>query len=618
MRQQIQYWLIDSLWYNHPPRCGEMRFTTSVLLNHSMEGLRDVIVGEACDIRHFQLLNVVIEDILSNEEWNYDFKNQRKAPTRQVHSINDFDYAQVGEVKYIYELSRLYLLPMVAAYGIAKGDDFIIGRAIDIIKMWAGQNPFLGTVAWRSGNEVGIRAVNIIYFRSLLELYGWDCRELDRMLNPMMGLHYKFLLSHLSLYSSKGNHHLGEIAGLVAIAAAYDFSGRDKKLARLFNELQEETLRLIHPDGLNREQALRYQASYINLVVTSLQMAKSRGLRVKDDVRERVEKMYDMLDVLRVGRAVYFTFGDEDNAELLYPYFDKEYDEYESMMNDRCALFSKGKKAGSHYDMRNYLLFGDAGLKKYNEAQTETQTGEVYGLYPHSGYMVAKGRRLQLLFDVGEMGIKPMMGHGHSDILSFSLFVDGQPVIVDCGSYQYNVKYRKFRDYFHGVHSHNTISIDGLSQAEAGVGMFWLSYPEVTIDEYRETGEMVRCAAHHNGYVRKGMNVVHKRTVTDRKKDDEIVVEDMIAAREGHQGQMTLHFHPSVEVSHKGDSLLINGKVKVVNSLFAGGKLIRGDGETPMGWYSPRYDAIEPSVSFVLPLKVAKGENCYTTRISLQ
>lgn len=618
LRQQIQYWVVDSWWYRHVPRCNDIVFSASLLTDHSVGGLQDIVENSTCDIKRFRLLNVVIEDILNNREWNYDFKNDRRAPQRQVHSINDFDYEHTGEVKYVYELSRLYMLPMIAAYGIAKRDDSVIGKAIDIIKVWADRNPFLGTIAWKSGNDAGIRAVNIVYFRSLLDMYGWDSTELDKMLNPLMGLHKKFLESHLSLYTSKGNHHLGEIAGLVAIAAAYDFRGRDRKLACLTEELQEEVLRLIHPDGMNREQAMRYQGSYINLAVTSLQMAKSRGIQMDDAAMERVEKMYDMLDVFRIKRATYFNFGDEDNAELLYPYFDKEYDEYESMMNDRCVLFSKDKKAGAHYDIRNYLLFGDAGLKKFDEVRTETKEGEVYGLYPHSGYMVAKGRRLQLLFDVGEIGIKPMMGHGHSDILSFSLFVDGQPVVVDCGSYQYNVKYRKFRDYFHGVHSHNTVSIDGLSQAEAGVGMFWLSYPEVTIDEYRETEEMVRCTAHHNGYVRKGMDVVHKRTVTERKKDDEIVIEDSIVAGDDHRGQMTLHFHPSVEVSHRGDSLLIGDRVMVVNSLFVGGRLVRGDTEMPMGWYSERYDAIEPTVSFVLPFRIVKGDNRYTTRISLQ
>jgi hypothetical protein len=606
IKQQIQYRIIDKWWYTHLPSSKHFVFddTRAVMEHYSVEGLRDVITNTTGNIKNFRLLNTGIENIVSNNCWNYDFKNSIQGQKAFVHNIDDFNY-MLGEIKYVYELSRLYHIPILAAYAIAVSDGHLLRTIETQLHDWLEQNPFLGTTAWKSGNVVGIRAVNLVVYRLLLSLQNKDYIELDRFLSPLIELHYKFLISHQSLYSSKGNHHIGELAGLIAISTVYKFKDSHKVLLQqLLTELESETLRLIHADGFNKEQATRYQASYINLIVTVFRFAKLVGFEPSLEVMERIERMYTILDTLRIAKGEFFHVGDDDNAELIYPYFDKEYNVYESMLNDATVLFGSPKKVDYHFDLRNYILWGDDGVRKYKQALDENARKKLSKLYPDSGYFVVKDEHVTLLFDVGEIGIPPSMNHGHSDILNLLLYIDGIPILVDSGSYQYNTHYRKMRDYFHGVHSHNTISVDGLDQAKPSSGMFWLSNPQPTIIHYSEDADNPICEASHNGYQRKGLNVTHQRKIDYKKGDGLILIYDTLFLTERHEIAFYLHFHPMATVKHENSKLIINENITIENPFFEYGEIIKGNETIPLGWYSERYDAIEPTCSFVLRMKM--------------
>lgn len=606
VKQQIQYHIIDRWWYIHLPLSNNFVYNGEmpVMNKHSVEGLKKVILAAAGNIKKIKLLNSYIEDITANNYWNYDFKNKVQGQRVFVHKIDDFNY-DVGEIKYLYELSRLYHVPVLAAYAITTSNDYLLMNIEQQLYDWYKQNPFLGSNAWKSGNEVGIRAVNLIIYRALLSLSNRDCTDVDKLLTPLIELHYKFLISHFSLYSSKGNHHIGELTGLIAICTAYNFPEGLRALHFFFSELQAETLRLIHKDGFNREQATRYQASYINLIMVSFSLAKLRGFKPSDEVMERIKQMYVFLESFRIAPQEFFHVGDDDNAELIYPYFDKGYNVYESMLNDAVVLFGFQKETYYHFDLRNYILWGDEGLKKYEVAQKAERSEDVCKLYEDSGYFVVRDKRVLLLFDIGEIGLLPSMSHGHSDILNVILYIDKIPILVDCGSYQYNAHYKKMRDYFHGVHSHNTISVDGLDQAVSSSGMFWLSCPKTVILDYSGDKNHPMCIAQHNGYNRQNLHVTHQRKVDYSKERKEIWIYDTLLSEERHEISFYLHFHPDALVRHAEDKLIVNEKVTLWNSLFKQGQLKKGNDELPLGWYSERYDAIEPTYSFVLKVEMA-------------
>lgn len=601
IKQFIQYFYRDRKWAKKPPCQSAFRWRGTLDGRYSVEDLRDVVLHTFSDVHPFKLLNVIVPDIVAHDCWNYDAKNHLKGQQRFIHDINDFDYSQ-GEVKYMYELSRLYQFVPLVAYYIAGGDQEGILRLKTTLRQWYAQNPFLYNVAWKSGNVVGIRAVNLILFKSLLDLVDKD-DEFDHFFANLMELHYKYLQSHLSLYSSKGNHHIGELAGMIAIAATFDFKHADKQLQKYVDELQSEVLRLIYDDGMNKEQAVRYQASYINLIMMSLMFANQRGIRQTVQVDNRMQAAYAFLAAMKIRYKTFFQIGDDDDAQLIYPYPDRTYNIYESMLNDYGILYGQMLDEDYHFDLRNYMLLGADGLRKYQVGvKRHFEPVKAARLYNESGYYVYSDDRLNLLFDVGCIGLLPTMSHGHSDMLHFQLYCDGIPVIVDPGAYQYNVKYRKLRDYFHGVHAHNTIAVEDRDQAVLSSGMFWLSNPEVHVEACSEQVTDAYCRAYHTGYVRKDMQVVHHRSMS--VKQNTVTVVDELVGDSAHHCTYYLHFHPQVEVSLVDDQLVVEHKgrklVSIACGLFRKGRLVRGDAETPLGWYSPSYDNIEATTTFVL------------------
>ncbi len=606
--QQIQYRVTDRRWYAKPPVKGLFKFSDRIVsrTSWSVDGLRNVVLSTKGDIHRFPILNRVVDDIVNNTRWNHDFKTGVDGQTRFVHDIDDFDESS-GEVKYLYELSRMHQIPVLAAVAVATGDDKLLKLVESQLRRWSEQNPFLATIGWKSGNEVGIRAINLVYYRMIVALSGRETGMLDKFLDPLIELHYKFLKTHLSLFSSKGNHHIGELAAIIAICANYSFPGDQKTLENSFEELCSETLRLIHPDGFNTEQATRYQVTFINLIVTAFEMCRLAGFATPPQVRERIRAMYDFLDALKIDDRQFFHIGDDDNAELIFPYFDPEYDSYESMLNDRAVLFSEMREPASHFDLRNYLLFGDEGRSAFGNAPVRDRQTVVNRCFSDSGYFIYKDNDIQMLFDVGRIGLLPSMCHGHADILNLIVYINRRPVIVDCGSYQYNSRYRKLRDYFHGTLSHNTISVDSLDQAQLGSGMFWMSDPEVEVISFDDSPEVPSCEATHNGYVQRGCSTKHVRKVGYSPSGKKLTVKDYLTSKGDHTATFRLHFHPSVKVIHDGDKLIVNDNITIENALIKKGKLVKGDESIPLGWYSEKYDAIEPTTSFSVDFKIDRS-----------
>lgn len=116
-------------------------------------------------------------------------------------------------------------------------------------------------------------------------------------------------------------------------------------------------------------------------------------------------------------------------------------------------------------------LFNDAGdnvskTSKQLQAAIKTVCGiepvKISSL-PFAGYYRLDSKSIIILEDVGKIGPDYIPGHGHCDCLSFELFLEGKPLFVNSGTYQYQGKLRK---YFRSTRSHNTVEIDRTEQSE--------------------------------------------------------------------------------------------------------------------------------------------------------
>ncbi|WP_345344103.1 heparinase II/III-family protein [Candidatus Villigracilis affinis] len=73
------------------------------------------------------------------------------------------------------------------------------------------------------------------------------------------------------------------------------------------------------------------------------------------------------------------------------------------------------------------------------------------------------------------MGGEGHCAHSHCDLLSFVLWVNGQSVLVDSGTYTYH---GPWRDHFRLTAAHNTVKVDDSEQALADTYFNWRQIPE--------------------------------------------------------------------------------------------------------------------------------------------
>jgi hypothetical protein len=107
-------------------------------------------------------------------------------------------------------------------------------------------------------------------------------------------------------------------------------------------------------------------------------------------------------------------------------------------------------------------LFNDGTIDVPRLELPEPQQG--LAVFPESGFAVVREGRLWLAFRCGRAAPDFLPPHAHADALSFQLWWDGAPVLVDPGSYTYEAG--DDRDWFRSTRAHSTIRVDGRDQFE--------------------------------------------------------------------------------------------------------------------------------------------------------
>ena len=119
----------------------------------------------------WEVLGVARTDLVA-PDWFYDpVTGRRSAPDRYAFRINQRSEEQVGNIKQVWEISRLQHLTVLATAWFLTGEEAYAGRVSDQLRSWYRENPFLSGVNWTSGIEVGIRLISLAWIRRLLD--GW-------------------------------------------------------------------------------------------------------------------------------------------------------------------------------------------------------------------------------------------------------------------------------------------------------------------------------------------------------------------------------------------------------------------------------------------------------------
>ena len=540
-----------------PATAGKFFFTASelpgriALLRDRLPGRAAAIVAEADQaLEHrFRLLGYHDLDYGRDIDWHLDAVHDKRAPLIPWYRIDFLDFEQVGDHKVTWELSRHQHLVTLAKAWLLTGNSAYTNEIFAQWHSWQRANPYPLGAHWASSLELAFRSLSWIWVHQLLSECPAVPAQFHNDLLPSLSLHGRHIERYLSTYFSPNTHLLGEAVALFFIGTLYpQISSAGRWAENGWRIIQEEAIRQVRPDGVYFEQSLYYHVYALDFFLHARLLASCNGIEVSPEYDDILRRMLSVVQSLSAAGPP-DGFGDDDGGRL----FDSSRNRAEYMTDPLAigsALFANDN-FHAPLSEEAIWLFGDKAMPK-----THAQSALNSHAFPDGGLYIIQSdqpARQQIVVDAGPQGTG-RSGHGHADALSVKLTVAGQRLLVDAGSYYY-IGPGSDRDLFRGTRAHNTLTVDGLDQAQAEGPFAWGSLPDVKVDSWITGAHFTLFAGSHSGYERLPHPVRHHRFVF-HLHGSFCVIRDVAEGDGQHLLETSWHFAPDIAVSERGRGFL--------------------------------------------------------------
>ncbi len=447
-------------------------------------------------------------------DWHAGFQTKNRWPKTFSPALSYKQRDEIGDARTNWELNRHFQFALLACRYYRSGEEAYLTELMSLFADWNRENPFLHGICWTSVMEVAIRDINWIYtlgflraaakrradeekrsreqkdaadgtaseradksaqsahrtagdkdLRSGLETL---CRQLRIGILNMTS----YIAQHYSRYSSANNHVIVEAAAL-GIAGLVTDCGEWYDTA--FALLQGEIGRQNYADGVNKELSLHYQSFFMEAVGLLALTMRRCGLQMPQLWRNTLVCMSRYLSDCQGRYEETVVFGDDDEGKILD-------------LAGICGI--RGKQDHYRYVLE---LMSVALPERYVETLREEtllclvpeniweqiEEKPYYQnrrsvCYKEGGVSLLKsgdGRAL-IGIDHGALGFGSIAAHGHADALSFQMFLEGEAVFADAGTYLYHIDLEN-RNAFRKTENHNTMTVGGRDQSEMLGAFLW-------------------------------------------------------------------------------------------------------------------------------------------------
>jgi hypothetical protein len=561
---------------------------------------RDTIVADADRVlRHeFDLLGSGPVPLGARLPWRTDFKSGREWPLQYCADIEFYDLEHPSDVKVPWELSRCqHFVRLGQAYWLTGDDRYPREFAAEVAD-WIAANPYAWSVNWICAMDVALRAVSWIWGFYLMA-DSEPCRSRtfrDQFLRSLL-LHGEFIATHLERGPVNGNHYLCDGVGLVFLGCFFGDSrrgrawrglGRDIVVSEIFNQ--------VYPDGVDFEQSVAYHRLVLEAFATSFMLLERHGDPAPPDASARLRRMYDYVAAYTKpdGRAPLIGDADDGRIQTLGTQRLGDHRYLLSTAAVTCADRSLKAAAGEFWD-ESFWLLGPDGLDRF-AALTGDAAPPSSVAFNDGGFFVLRGRDTHAIVDCGDVGMRGIGGHGHNDILSFELFMNGVNVVTDCGAYLYTAS-REWRNRFRSTAFHNTLQVDGeeLNRFISADQLWQLRYDAVPVAaELRTRRDAGVFRGAHRGYERLDPPVAHTRELIVANSAIRVVVRDLVETAGAHTYVWRFHLDPDVVAAIDGDAVTMTSAGRRV-WLLPDAVAARFVLTLEPGWVSPRYGVMAPT-----------------------
>jgi Heparinase II/III-like protein/Heparinase II/III N-terminus len=594
-----------------PPPAGERRFGAvlprEVAARVSADTKASVLASaDRLLCGEWEVLGVIRTDMVRPDWFRDPLTGRRSAPGRYAFRIDHRSEAQVGNVKQVWEVSRLQHLTLLATAWFLTHEEKYANRVADHLRSWWQENPFLSGVHWASGIELGVRMISLAWIRRLLD--DWPgvggLFEGNDVALQQINWHQQYLSSFRSRGSSANNHVIAEAAGQLVASCAFPwFPASERWRSRAAQVLERELIRNTFPSGIGRELASDYLCFVAELGFLAAVEAEAAGHPLAPSTWERLCAMADSAAALVDERLRPPRQGDSDEGRALL--LDAPAgNSWPSLLALAQTLVGRlDWWPQPPLDARSLLAGSLIPAKRHTEGRPAQRPSR----FADAGLTLLRTTGQDEIWcrcDGGPHGYLSIAAHAHADALSVEVRCAGLDILADPGTYCYHGE-RAWRSYFRSTIAHNTVELDGQNQSSEGGPFMWVRHAQAREIEVIDDGDFARWTAEHDGYSSLDPPASHRRSVLLDRASRSIDIIDEIKGGT-HNLRLAFHLGPEVEAMLDGSCAALRwptaftpGLARLELPADLKWTLHRGETDPILGWYSGGLGRRVPAVTLI-------------------
>ena len=533
--------------------------------------------------------------------WHTDFKTGRQWPVAYCTDIEYNELDRPSDVKVPWELSRSQHFTRIGQAYWLTGDERYATEFVAETSDWIAANPFSYGVNWACAMDVALRAVSWIwgfYFFARSNA----CRDVTfrgRFLRALF-LHGDFIVKHLEKADINGNHYLCDAVGLVFLGCFFRRARSGRVWLALGRSIVEhEIFEQTTVDGVDFEQATAYHRLVLEAFLTSYELLRRHDQLPPERCWKRLERMCEFVQAYTKpdGRVPLIGDADDGRVQILGA---EEITDHRYLLSHGAVLFNRGdfKSSADRCWEETFWLLGPQAPERFRAIEARTPPGST--AFPDGGFYVLRGPQAHLIVDCGDVGMRGRGGHGHNDILSFELFLNGFNVVTDCGAYLYTAS-REWRNRFRSTAFHSVLQVDDEELNRfIGPDQLWQLHNDAkpVAAVFRSLDRVDFFRGGHSGYTRLASPVSHTRTFIVDRVLPRVLVCDRVCGAGNHTLVWRFHLDPAVRPEHHGSDVRLSHEGREV-WLLPSNTAVTGAAAFEEGWVSPSYGVKVPTTVVV-------------------
>ncbi len=493
--------------------------------------------------------------------------------------------SEAGDIKYVWEKARFSFLYDLIRYDFHTKEDqseLVLAE----IESFIDKNPINQGPNYKCSQEISLRVLNWTFALYYYKDSNFLTSDLFvKIMNSIYWqIHHVYGNIHFSRISVRNNHAITETLMLYLSGKLFPFLPNVKKWSTKGKKWFEQEIEYqIYPDGTFLQFSMNYHRVTIQLLTWGIQLANLNNEKFKPVVYERAKKSLAFLTASSdpvTGQLP--NYGSNDGA-LFFKLTDDDYRVYRSQLDDlRSVLYGN-----TFYSSQSAFWYG-----VQPENIEEIKRDEI-SVFENSGYYIIQEDDIKTFVRCGAYKDRP----AQSDNLHLDIWVNGENLLRDSGSYKYNTD-KEYLNYFNGCEGHNTLSIGGEDQMLKGGRFIWYYWVKKVSAKLVKQANSFKFEGQINGFKQLNKNIIHKRSITKESKIKEWLVKDSVtnSSRKIYQ-----YWHLPL---NKKDQI----EIKSTDSL--------GNNLTPIieeKWFSGYYGVKEPS----LRITFETNTNQFNTKIKV-